>query len=98
MSHFVLKFLPPRSSFLQDMTQGERQIMQEHAFYWRTQTARGKAIVFGPVIDPRGAWGLAVLDVPDEAAARALIADDPITKASLGKCELFPFHAGAVRG
>ena len=33
----------------------------------RRQLAAGKVIVFGPVADPKGPWGLGVLRVRDEA-------------------------------
>ena len=44
------------------MSEAEAAIMGQHAAYWQGQTERGTAIVFGPVADPAGAWGLAVVD------------------------------------
>ena len=34
-------------------------------------------MAYGPVLDPAGVWGLAIVDVEDEAAARAIVDEDP---------------------
>jgi len=54
---FVCRLLPPRPTFLADMTDEERALMQAHGLYWRERMAEGKVIVFGPVADPKGPWG-----------------------------------------
>jgi hypothetical protein len=36
------------------MTEAERNVMQEHAIYWKGLIDRRTAIVFGPVLDPKG--------------------------------------------
>lgn len=35
MNYFLCKLIPPRLSFPADMTPAERQLMQEHAVFWR---------------------------------------------------------------
>ncbi|MDQ4135994.1 MAG: YciI family protein [Pseudomonadota bacterium] len=81
--HFC-KLLPPRATFPGDMTPEEGRLMQEHGAYWRGLADRGTAIVVGPVFDPAGVWGMAVVDVADAAAASALTAEDPIIRAGAG--------------
>ncbi len=51
---FLCKLIPPRPTFVQDMTEAERNVMQEHAIYWKGLIDRRIAIVFGPVLDPKG--------------------------------------------
>jgi hypothetical protein len=34
MQHYFLKLNPPRKSFMKDMTEDERKIMQKHVAYW----------------------------------------------------------------
>jgi alkylation response protein AidB-like acyl-CoA dehydrogenase len=75
--NFFCRLLPPRPSFAADMTSAERELMQRHAAYWRELLAQGKAIAFGPVADPKGAWGLGLLAVRDEHELRELQANDP---------------------
>jgi uncharacterized protein YciI len=38
----------------------------------------GDLVVFGPVADPGGGWGVAVAKAEDEAAVREMIAEDPV--------------------
>jgi uncharacterized protein YciI len=63
-----------------DMTESERKVMQDHVVYWTGLRDKGTAIVFGPVLDPKGVWGVAVVETPDEATARAILANDPVDK------------------
>ncbi len=95
--HFLLRLLPPRPSFAADMSEAERRVMQEHVRYWSGLTERGLVIVFGPVMDPRGAWGLGVVEVESEVEVRALIADDPVNRAGLGSYEVHPLRVGMMR-
>jgi len=71
------------------MTEVERRVMQEHAIYWKGLTGRGTAIVFGLVLDPKGPWGVAIVEVADELDARALGTNDPAVKAGL-TFEVYP--------
>ena len=77
MATFFFKLIPPRPSFAEDMTEAERAFMAEHVAYWLGLSARREAVVFGAVADPKGAWGLAVLDVEDAARAEAVAEGDP---------------------
>ena len=86
---FLYKLIPTRPTFSQDMTEVERRVMQEHAIYWKGLTGRGTAIVFGLVLDPKGPWGVAIVEVADEPDARALGTNDPAVKAGL-TFEVYP--------
>lgn len=74
---FFCRLLPPRPTFAQDMTAGEAAVIMEHVAYWDKHLHIGTAIVFGPVADPKGAWGLGVVRVADEAAVRVFEAKRP---------------------
>jgi uncharacterized protein YciI len=93
MSHYCYKLLPPRPSFATDMSAAEADVMAQHAAFWFDQLERGRVVVFGPVADPSGVWGLGVIDAADDAAARALVLDDPAIRSGLGKFELHPMDA-----
>ena len=80
----VCKLLPPRATFPGDMTPEEAGLMQEHGAYWQNLADRGTAILVGPVFDPAGVWGMAVVDAADAVAAAALTAEDPIIQADAG--------------
>jgi uncharacterized protein YciI len=84
MSCFVYQLVAPRPTFAQTMTDGEAALMQEHGRYWIDLVRKGIVIVFGPVADPKGTWGLAVLEADNEIQAHAYGANDPAVKASVG--------------
>ena len=90
MKYFLFKLIPPRLTFPADMTPTEAKLMEEHAAYWRDLMDKGLVIVFGPVSDPKGAYGIAAVQVGGEAEANDLGADDPTIKANVGfKFEIY---------
>ena len=88
MSHFLYKLIPPRPSFDKDMSDAERAIMGAHAGYWQELVEQGTAIVFGPVSDPAGVWGLAVVDAGSEQEVRELGLADPAVTSELARFEV----------
>ena len=86
--HFFLKLIPPRSTFINDITDDERRIMNEHGAYWSTFINNGIAIVIGPVLDPNGPFGMAVVEVDSEEQLNEIISNDPAN--GLNRFEVFP--------
>ena len=76
---------------MQDMTPDEKVIMQKHVVYWRTLLADGIAIVYGPVLDPKGGYGVGVVSVDSEEHLKQLIANDPAN--GLNQYEYYPMMA-----
>ena len=98
MKYFLYKLIPPRPTFAQDMTDAEAKLMQQHAAYWKSLMDRGLVIVFGPVADPKGVYGVAVLELEEEADANALGMNDPTMKADVGfHFELYPMDRAVLR-
>lgn len=58
--------------------------MVAHGAFWQDEADCGRALAVGPVADPGGIWGLALVEVEEEADARALAARDPVITADLG--------------
>ncbi len=75
--YFFVQTQNPRPTFHLDMTAEERSIMEKHVAYWSEKAAQGIAIVFGPIMDPKGVYGIGVYQVQDEAEMRNLIERDP---------------------
>jgi len=86
MHYFFYKLIAPRPTFPADMTAAEAQLMSEHAVYWKALMKQGKVIAFGPVADPNGPYGIAIVQLPeaDISGARALAADDPVIQGDIG--------------
>ncbi len=75
--YFFVRTDNPRPTFHLDMTPKERLVMEKHVAYWSEKAERGIAIVFGPVMDPAGVYGMGVYNVEDEAEMRRLLDADP---------------------
>jgi uncharacterized protein YciI len=88
---FLCRLLGPRPSFPFDITDAERALMAEHAAYWREHMRQGHVVVFGPVGDPQGPWGLGIVRAPDLDAVQAFTTRDPVIVAKLGfRMEILP--------
>ena len=77
LNHYFLKLNPPRASFTLDMTAGERAIMQAHVQYWMPFVQDGTVLVLGPVADPKGGYGIAIIGVPEKSRLDELVTADP---------------------
>jgi uncharacterized protein len=97
VSTFVFRLNASRPSFALDMTDEEREIMGRHAAYWQPFIDSGQMVVFGPVLDSTGSWGLGVIEAEDEDELRAFAAGDPVVTSGTGKIELGKMLAGFVR-
>lgn len=89
--HYFLKLNPPRASFTTDMTAEERAIMQQHVAYWMPYVQDGTVIVLGPVMDPKGGYGVAVISVDSKEQLDTMIAKDPAN--GLNSYEVYPMRA-----
>ncbi len=94
---FVYKLIPPRPSFAVDMSDAERAVMGAHAEYWRGLLDARTAVVFGPVLDPAGVWGLAVVEAGSLDAVRAIGAADPAVTAGVASFDVHPMMGAAAR-
>jgi uncharacterized protein YndB with AHSA1/START domain len=81
---WFVRLLPPRPSFAFDLDADERAVMQAHGAYWREKMHAGQVIVFGPVNDPAGPFGLGVLRAAGQAELEAFQAADPAILSGLG--------------
>jgi uncharacterized protein len=97
MSTFVFRLKGPRPTFAVDMSDQEREIMARHADYWRPWVESGQMVIFGPVLDSGGSWGLGVVEADDEKQLRAFAADDPVVTSGIGTIEVGKMLAGFVR-
>ena len=64
-------------------------MMQQYFLCWSH-----REVVFGPVMDPAGAYRMGVIEAADESVARAIAAGDPVIKAGCGfKYEIHSMRA-----
>jgi uncharacterized protein len=97
MTTLVLRLIPPRPDFAMTMSDDERDLMGRHADHWASRIETGQVVVFGPVADETGSWGLCVADVDDEAGLRAFAAEDPTVLSGQFHFEIGTLLTGYVR-
>ena len=70
--------------------------MKEHARYFQEHFTAGRLLLYGPVMAKDGPFGLAILEVDDEAEALRFGENDPSVRAGLNRFEVHPMQlAGA---
>jgi uncharacterized protein YciI len=77
-----------------DMTNEEKLVMQHHVNYWKPYVDNGIVLVLGPVLDPKGGFGIAVIGVEDEKQLETLIANDPAN--GLNSYEVYPMRVSSM--
>jgi uncharacterized protein YciI len=90
--------MPPRPTFVSDMTPEELLVMRGHREYWTPHVESGVVIAMGPVADPAGGYGVAIVEAASLAALQAMQAGDPAIVSGRGFAyENFPMLGIAVR-
>ena len=89
--YYVLHLLPCRPDFSYTMTEEEREVMTRHVTYWKELMNRGQVLAFGPVVDPRGTYGLGIIMAENEEEVKMFIENDPASE--LNSYEYFLMHA-----
>jgi uncharacterized protein YciI len=87
---FLYRLQPPRPGFALDMSAEEAEVMQRHVAYWQDLLSRDVALAFGPVLDPEDPWGLGLLNLDDEQAARVVGERDPAVEAGVCTYKVVP--------
>jgi uncharacterized protein YciI len=84
--YFAVRLLSRRPTFPADITPEERVVMKQHAGYWTDLMNQGKVLTFGPVLDPKGAYGLGIITVDSEEEIPAMLDNDPATVLTTYEC------------
>jgi uncharacterized protein YciI len=85
---WFIRLIPPRPTFDKDMTGAEEKLMDQHFLYWKDLFEKGVCVFGGPVLDPKGVYGVLVITAASEDEARAIADDDPSVKAGVNRIEV----------
>jgi uncharacterized protein YciI len=96
MSLFLFRLIPPRADFAQTMTPEEEQAMAGHQEYWQQLLRDGRVVVYGPVADPEGVWGLGVVRAEDRAEVLEIGNGDPSVRAGVNTFEVLEIMDGVT--
>jgi uncharacterized protein len=89
--YFFLKLNASRPTFAFDMTDEEKEIMNRHVAYLADLMNKGMIITFGPVFDPQGPFGIAIVKAASEEQVQEIIRNDPA--AEINRYEYHPMKA-----
>ena len=84
MPHYLCKLKPPRPTFIDDMTPDEALLMRAHREYWTPRVETGVVVAMGPVADPAGGYGVAIVEAASVASLEAMQGADPVIAAGRG--------------
>ncbi len=93
--YFFVKTNNPRPTFQFDMTSEEREVMNRHVAYWTEEARAGNALVFGPVGDPKGVYGIMIYEAATEAELNEKVRHDPAS--GLLQYEILPMLRAVVK-
>jgi len=87
------------ASYVSDGYDGGGEVVDAGACaVYAGKVCRGKVLLYGPVMAPAGAFGMAVFAVADEAEVREVLENDPTVRAGLNTFEVYPMRVGAAQG
>jgi uncharacterized protein YciI len=85
---WFIRLIAPRPTFVQDMTEAEKNLMEQHFLYWKGMFEKGVCVFGGPVLDPKGVYGVLAIMATSEDEARTIAADDPSVKGGVNRIEV----------
>jgi uncharacterized protein YciI len=88
---------PPRENFAATMTDEEKAVWGLHFERFQRLLAEGTIVLVGPTLGPVNT-GIAILEAPDEDAARRIMDEDPVIAGGFARGELRPFRISLLRG
>jgi uncharacterized protein YciI len=97
MAEWIYFIHPPRENFAATITDEEQQVWGVHVERLQRLLADGVLVLAGPTLGPVNT-GIAVIEAPDEAAARKIMDEDPAISSGLATGELRPFRTSLLRG
>jgi uncharacterized protein len=95
---FFMRLVPPRPVFPGSMTPEELALMGKHKDYVAKAFEVGKVLAYGPVLDPSGAFGIALLEMEDLAEAESFARNDPSIVGGMNSFTLAPMVVAAAQG
>ncbi len=97
MSEWIYFLHPPREDFAATMTPEEQAVWGNHFERLQRLLAEGVLVLAGPTLG-RINTGIAIVEAPDEDAARRIMEEDPVIAGGFARGELRQFRVSLLRG
>jgi uncharacterized protein len=88
MKSWFVRLIPPRPTFDKDASSSEQALMEQHFAYWKDLNDKGVCLFGGPVLDPKGVFGILVIRAATEDEARGIASADPSVKGGVNRIEV----------
>jgi uncharacterized protein YciI len=88
---------PPRENFAATMTSEEQAVWRVHFERLQRLLKDGTLILAGPTLGEVNT-GIAIIEAPDEEAARKIMEEDPAIESGFARGELRPMRVSLMRG
>jgi uncharacterized protein YciI len=88
MKTWFIRLIPSRPNFDKTLSESEEKLMKEHFVYLKELFDKGVCIFAGPVLDPKGVYGVMAFRAASEDEARDLASADPSVKAGVNRIEV----------
>ena len=96
MKQYIYLVRPVRRGFaIDNITEHEARVMQEHSTYLETLMQRGQLILCGPCMD--AAFGVAIFEAASDEEAREIVEADPAVRSAIMASELHPYRVSLMR-
>ena len=80
------------------MTSDEARWMKEHGAFLDDLIDEGVVVAHGPVMDPKGGYGVSLFRIADDQDIDTITSRDPIVKNGAGHYEHYPMRKLTARG
>jgi uncharacterized protein YciI len=97
MAEWIYFIHPLREDFAATMTAEEDRVWDEHFERLKRMLAEGTLVLAGPTLG-RINTGVAIIEAPDEEAARRIMEADPTISSGFATGELRRFRVSLLRG
>ena len=97
MTAWIYFIHPPRQDFAATMSDEEKETWSVHFERLQRMLDEGTLIMAGPTLGHINT-GIAIIEAPDEEAARRIMEEDPAIASGLASGELRPFRVSLLCG
>jgi uncharacterized protein len=93
MNQYIYRIIPVRPDMVKESTPDEQRIIGEHFAYLQDLTQQGIALLVGRTTNNDfSTFGICVFLAEDDAAAQAILDNDPAVKQRVMRGELYPYR------
>ena len=95
MEHFLIRYTPPRETFVDDITNEESAVIDRHFEYLKRLHLNDRLLLAGRT--ERGELGIAVILAENLEQAEQIMADDPAVVENIFTGKVYPYRIALMK-